>query len=66
MRLRRSQTIAGVIGNTDDPYEASKLNTESAIDALSECEELRRLMSEGDLKIHGAIYHTHCGAVDFL
>ncbi len=58
--------IAEVIGNTDDPYEASKLNTEAAIDALSECEELRRLKSKGDLDIRGAIYHTHCGVVDFL
>ena len=58
--------IVEIIGNTDDPYEASKLNTEAAINALSECEELRRLVTEGDLKIHGAIYHTHCGVVDFL
>ena len=33
---------------------------------LSASPELARLAAEHDLDIRVAIYHTHCGVVDFL
>lgn len=58
--------IAKAIGDVEDPYEASVLNTQAAIDDLAAQPELARLIAEGALEIRGAIYHTHCGVVDFL
>lgn len=58
--------IAEAIGDVDDPYDASVLNTHAAMKALQECPSLSALIAEGSLTIAGAIYHTHCGVVDFL
>lgn len=58
--------IAKAIGDVEDPYEASVLNTQAAIDDLAAQPELAGLIAEGTLEIRGAIYHTHCGVVDFL
>lgn len=61
-----TERIANAIGEETDPYQASVLNTNAAINVLRECGDLAQLESEGALKIAGAIYHTHCGVVDFL
>lgn len=58
--------ISRAIGDTDDPYEASVLNTEAAIDALMKDSAIQELVEKDGLMIRGAIYHTHCGVVDFL
>ena len=50
----------------DDPYEASVVNARAAAATLAESPELGRLMVEHDLDIRCAVYHTHCGVVDFL
>lgn len=55
--------ISEAIGGVDDPYEASVLNTKAAIEALRTYPELN---ADDTLVIRGAIYHTHCGVVDFL
>lgn len=61
-----TERIAEAVGDVDDPYEASVLNTQAAIDELAAQPELAKLMAEGTLEIRGAIYHTHCGVVDFI
>ena len=61
-----TDVIAEAISGTTDPYEASVLNTQAAIAKLRTSEELCALERHADLKICGAIYHTHCGVVDFL
>ncbi len=61
-----TERIRGAIGAVDDPYRASVLNTEAAIGELLRCPELAALAQEGSLAVEGAIYHTHCGVVDFL
>ena len=58
--------IAAALGDVHDPYEASVLNTQASVAALRESEELRHLEEVHDLAILPAIYHTHCGVVDFL
>lgn len=58
--------IAGCIEGEKDPYAASVLNVRAAIADLSACPELARLVDGSGLEIHGAIYHTHSGVVDFL
>lgn len=58
--------IAEAIGDADDPYEASVLNTQAAMQTLSEMPSIARLEDENGLRISGAIYHTHSGVVDFL
>lgn len=58
--------ISEAIGGASDPYEASVLNTNAALAALRESPELARLEAAGTLALRGAIYHTHCGVVDFL
>ena len=58
--------IAEVIGGERDPYVASVLNVRAAIDALAGNAELAHLVRDANLEIHGAIYHTHSGIVDFL
>ena len=61
-----TEHIANVIGGERDPYVASVLNVRAAIDALAENSELAHLVRDANLEIHGAIYHTHSGIVDFL
>lgn len=61
-----TEVIADAIAGTSDPYEASVRNTQAAIAALRASEELADLERKNHLKICGAIYHTHCGVVDFL
>lgn len=58
--------IANAIGDVDDPYEASVLNTQAAIEALRGDDAIAKLIEREDLQIRGAIYHTHSGVVDFL
>ncbi|MBR5259104.1 MAG: hypothetical protein IKV48_01280 [Eggerthellaceae bacterium] len=58
--------IAECIGDERDPYVASVLNVRAAIETLAANDELHHLVSEDGLEIHGAIYHTHSGVVDFL
>lgn len=58
--------IADAIGDARDPYEASILNTRAAMSAISGAPAISRLKSQEGLEVHGAIYHTHCGVVDFL
>ena len=58
--------IAECIGDERDPYVASVLNVRAAIEALASNDELHHLVSKDGLEIHGAIYHTHSGVVDFL
>lgn len=61
-----TEAIAEAIAGTTDPYEASVLNTQAAITHLRTSDELCTLEHNGHLRICGAIYHTHCGVVDFL
>ncbi len=58
--------ITRAIGDERDPYVASVLNVRAAIDALAANAEIAHLVREEGLEIHGAIYHTHSGVVDFL
>ena len=58
--------IAEIIEGERDPYAASVLNVRAAISALAANAELVHLVREEGLEIHGAIYHTHSGVVDFL
>lgn len=58
--------IAEVIASERDPYVASVLNVRAAIEQLSACEVIAHLINHESLEIHGAIYHTHSGVVDFL
>lgn len=58
--------IAEAIASERDPYVASVLNVRAAIEQLSACEEIAHLINHESLEIHGAIYHTHSGVVDFL
>ena len=61
-----TERVAAAIAGEDDPYRASVLNTEAAIAELRAVPEVAALEQAGDLRIAGAIYHTHCGVVDFL
>lgn len=61
-----TERIAAAIGDERDPYQASVRNTQAAIEALRASSELDALERQGSLAICGAIYHTHCGVVDFL
>lgn len=61
-----TERIANAIGNVDDPYEASVLNTQAAMQALENDHAIAQLVEDSDLSIRGAIYHTHSGVVDFL
>lgn len=53
-------------GDVRDPYEASVANAGPRQPELAASPELARLAAEHDLDIRVAIYHTHCGVVDFL
>ena len=61
-----TERIRDALGPVTDPYEASVLNTRTAMRELSEQPDLATLSAKGALTIAGAIYHTHCGVVDFL
>ena len=61
-----TERIAAALGDVRDPYEASVANARAAAAELSASPELARLAAEHDLDIRIAIYHTHCGVVDFL
>lgn len=61
-----TRRIAAALGNERDPYQASVRNTEAAIADLRALPELAALERSGQLAVRGAIYHTHCGVVDFL
>lgn len=61
-----TQKIAAAIGDVADPYEASVLNARAAIDDLRQSPQLAQLEAAGDLCLCAAVYHTHCGVVDFL
>ena len=61
-----AERIAAALGAVRDPYEASVANARAAAAELSASPELARLAAEHDLDIRVAIYHTHCGVVDFL
>jgi len=58
--------IAEVVAGAADPYEASLLNVQAALDELQAQPALRQLEEAGALQLAGAIYHTHCGVVDLL
>lgn len=61
-----TERIAAAFGDVRDPYEASVANARAAAAELAASPELSRLVVEHDLDIRVAIYHTHCGVVDFL
>jgi carbonic anhydrase len=61
-----TERISEALGEVRDPYEASVVNARASVAALAESPELARLMAEHDLDIRCAVYHTHCGVVDFL
>lgn len=61
-----AERIAAALGDVRDPYEASVANARAAAAELAASPELARLAAEHDLDIRVAIYHTHCGVVDFL
>ena len=61
-----TERISTAIGDVNDPYEASVLNTRAAIEALATAPGLVDLVDAGKIIVKGAIYHTHSGAVDFL
>ena len=58
--------ISAAIGAETDPYQASVLNAEATARRLREESALHQLETAGALEIRTAIYHTHCGVVDFL
>lgn len=61
-----TERIATALGDVRDPYEASVVNANAAVAALRASEELACLEKEDGLAISAAVYHTHCGVVDFL
>lgn len=60
-----TEQIEAAIEGETDPYQASVLNAEAAVASLRDSSELNALEQQGILKIQSAIYHTHCGVVDF-
>ncbi len=61
-----TKPIARAIGDEKDPYVASALNVKAAICHIVSNGELYTLMNNEGLEVHGAVYHTHSGVVDFL
>lgn len=61
-----TERIAAALGDVRDPYEASVANANAAVAALRASDELGCLEKEDGLAISAAVYHTHCGVVDFL
>ena len=60
------ELASAALGDVRDPDEASVANARAAAAELAASPELARLAAEHDLDIRVAIYHTHCGVVDFL
>lgn len=58
--------IGRAIGSERDPYRASELNVRAGMAALRAEPALAHLAETNGLEVHGAIYHTHSGEVDFL
>ena len=58
--------ISEALGDVRDPYAASVVNARAAVAELEARPELARLAAEEGLEIRCAVYHTHCGVVDFL
>ena len=54
------------IGSEREPYRASELNVRAGMAALRAEPALAHLAETNGLEVHGAIYHTHSGEVDFL
>ena len=61
-----TERIVAALGDVRDPYEASVANARAVAAELAASPELARLAAEHDLDVRVAIYHTHCGVVDFL
>lgn len=61
-----TERIIDAIGSEEDPYTASVLNVSATMADLRSQPELAALERDGAVLIAGAIYHTHCGVVDFL
>jgi len=55
-----------VLGHTHCGAIKAALDGEAGPVDLRSVDELAALERQGDLAIAGAIYHTHCGVVDFL
>lgn len=61
-----TERISEALGDVRDPYAASVVNARAAAAELEASPELLRLAAEDGLEIRCAVYHTHCGVVDFL
>lgn len=61
-----TERISEALGDVRDPYAASVVNARAAAAELEASPELSRLAAEDGLEIRCAVYHTHCGVVDFL
>ena len=64
--LAITDTILKAIEEERDPYVASVLNVRNSMRKLEQCPQLIHLSENEGLEIHGAVYHTHSGVVDFL
>lgn len=58
--------IVAALGDVRDPLRGQRGERRAAAAELAASPELARLAAEHDLDIRVAIYHTHCGVVDFL
>lgn len=61
-----TERISEALGEVSDPFEVSVVNAKAAVAVLRASDELACLEKEDDLAIRSAVYHTHCGVVDFL
>lgn len=61
-----AERIRSAIGGEQDPDEASKLNVEAGIERVRSHEEIQHLERTIGLEVHGALYHTSEGTVEFL
>ena len=61
-----TERISEALGDVRAPYAASVVNARAAAAKLEASSELSRLAAEDGLEIRCAVYHTHCGVVDFL
>lgn len=60
------EPIGRAIGAERDPYRASELNVRAGMEKIAGSPDIARLVKSSGLEVHGAIYHTHSGEVDFL
>lgn len=60
------EPIGRAIGAERDPYRASELNVRAGMGKIAGSPDIARLAKSSGLEVHGAIYHTHSGEVDFL